>query len=700
MEYHIDYTYKEIDKISWRELSHFSLDNWNLYPEFVPGVTYLYTFCFGSDECDDIALCFKSDDDEPFYNACDKLTVLNGIDGESTSLYYEKVKSIIANNKQSNYDIVQGTFYIDKDSSECNYTDNCLDILNLLKPFGWGWFFIPSLIFKQIQKDLNERKFYINAIFGRAIDESQHHPIDKQFVLPKHCKYLALVISKTPTNSLYVQPDCTFEGSDDDYEYFSEFYRNKLNTTKEEDIYKLISAGNPVIVNRENFIDLNHFYLTTEICARKNEAGFAKFPFRKLGDISSVYQGRWWRHTRELISYFERFKAGLDFDIKQCTFLIGVLEDLADRDTFYPLDISNFDPNKKKEHDEQLIISDFVRCFRSALDKSQSNKTEIMLELPKELKEISRVLPIVVDKSFKYKPNEIIFLPIGSPPGSYHENVDEGVIFFLISCDPTIVTPEYVLLFLSTHLGRISAQLAVSTFDSDDSWKNIEIPTPSLSEQVNIISAISKIDLLDEKINTLRNTLIASPTNTNEVNSTLDEWLAKLDMLSESDQIRHIIQQGESDCIEFKESFSLDVRRTNNDKSYTPNKAPSMEQAVLKTVAGFVNANGGILLIGVSDSGDLLGVDNEVNIFHKNNNDKFLLHFKNLFTSRIGPAFYDFVKYKIIPIDNKNILRVDCKSSPKLPCWLDDKDFYCRTNPSTEKLEGSELMEYIKNHFK
>jgi len=696
MEYHIDHAYKEIDKTSWRELSYFSLDNWDFYPEFVPEVTSLYTSCFGWDDCDDIALCFDKDDDQPFFDACDQLTVLNK---DFTSLHDENIKSIIANNKQNNYDIVRGTFHIDKDSSECNYTDNCLEILNLLKPFGWGWFFIPSLLFKQIQKDLKEREFYINAIFGRGTDESQHHPIDKQFILPKHCKYLALVISKTPTNSLYVQPDCTFEWSDD-YKYFYEFYRNKLNVTKVDDIYKLISTGNPVIVNRVDFIDSNHFYLTTEICASKNEAEFAKFPFRKLGDISSEYQGPWWRNIRELIYSFERFKAGLDFDIEQCTSLMRVLEDLADKHTLYPLDTSNLNPNQKNKHDKQLIISDFVRRFRSALDKSQSNKTEIMLELPKELKEISRVLPIVVDKSFKYKPNEIIFLPIGSPPGSYHENVDEGVIFFLISCDLTIVTPEYVLLFLSTHLGRISAQLAVSTFDSDDSWKNIEIPTPSLSEQVNIISAISKIDLLDEKINTLRNTLIASPTNTNEVNSTLDEWLAKLDMLSESDQIRHIVQQGESDSIEFKESFSLDVRRTNNDKSYTPNKAPSMEQAVLKTVAGFVNANGGILLIGVSDSGDLLGVDNEVNILHKNNNDKFLLHFKNLFTSRIGPVFYDFVRYKIIPIDNKNILRVDCKSSPKLPCWLDDKDFYCRTNPSTEKLEGSELMEYIKNHFK
>ena len=41
---------------------------------------------------------------------------------------------------------------------------------------------------------------------------------------------------------------------------------------------------------------------------------------------------------------------------------------------------------------------------------------------------------------------------------------------------------------------------------------------------------------------------------------------------------------------------------------------------------------------------------------------------------------------------------VECKKSTK-GCFLDKKDFYVRTNPATDKLEGLKLVEYIKNHF-
>jgi hypothetical protein len=44
------------------------------------------------------------------------------------------------------------------------------------------------------------------------------------------------------------------------------------------------------------------------------------------------------------------------------------------------------------------------------------------------------------------------------------------------------------------------------------------------------------------------------------------------------------------------------------------------------------------------------------------------------------------------------VLYVNCEKSAK-PCYLDGKDFYVRTNPSTDKLEGPKLVNYIQNHF-
>ena len=82
----------------------------------------------------------------------------------------------------------------------------------------------------------------------------------------------------------------------------------------------------------------------------------------------------------------------------------------------------------------------------------------------------------------------------------------------------------------------------------------------------------------------------------------------------------------------------------------------------------------------------------------KNKNDKFLLNFKNAIQSKIGEEFYPFINHKIVSIDNLDIVLVECKKSTK-GCFLNKKDFYVRTNPATDKLEGPQLVEYINNHF-
>ena len=47
MEYDLDSAYKNIDKISWRVLSHFSVNNWDFYEEHAPEITSLFTSSFG-----------------------------------------------------------------------------------------------------------------------------------------------------------------------------------------------------------------------------------------------------------------------------------------------------------------------------------------------------------------------------------------------------------------------------------------------------------------------------------------------------------------------------------------------------------------------------------------------------------------------------------------------------------------------------
>ena len=75
---------------------------------------------------------------------------------------------------------------------------------------------------------------------------------------------------------------------------------------------------------------------------------------------------------------------------------------------------------------------------------------------------------------------------------------------------------------------------------------------------------------------------------------------------------------GESEAVEFKSTL-----RTN---LHTGNKDPRMELAVLKTLAGFLNTNGGTLVIGVSDDGNPVGIQAD----GFDNEDKMNLHLVNI----------------------------------------------------------------------
>ena len=157
------------------------------------------------------------------------------------------------------------------------------------------------------------------------------------------------------------------------------------------------------------------------------------------------------------------------------------------------------------------------------------------------------------------------------------------------------------------------------------------------------------------------------------------------------------INNGESKTVEFKETLSLDVRKK-KDKSYKPIKENYIELAVLKTIAGFLNSEGGELFIGVNDHSQILGVRDELEQFHKSSIDKMLLHLKNLIKSNIGASLSNFYDINIRNLDNHQIIQVECFKSDK-EVFIKGKDFYVRSGPSTDKLEGKDLIDYTKSRF-
>ena len=112
----------------------------------------------------------------------------------------------------------------------------------------------------------------------------------------------------------------------------------------------------------------------------------------------------------------------------------------------------------------------------------------------------------------------------------------------------------------------------------------------------------------------------------------LNEHLAGL--IAEPEEVRHrpiaeLVKLGESAVLEFKSTLQWDVLQKQ------PNKA--LRKSSLKTIAGFMNTEGGTLLIGVEDDGNILGLDNDLGLVG-GSRDKFEQTLVNLITDEIGPA--------------------------------------------------------------
>jgi hypothetical protein len=150
-----------------------------------------------------------------------------------------------------------------------------------------------------------------------------------------------------------------------------------------------------------------------------------------------------------------------------------------------------------------------------------------------------------------------------------------------------------------------------------------------------------------------------------------------------------LLQAGEGPKVEYKSTLRINLHTGQHD--------PKVEAAVLKTIAGFLNSEGGHLIIGVNDSGKVLGV--EADGFPSD--DKMTLHLVNLIKARLGPANMMFVDNHYEQIDGKRVLIVNCRPALQ-PVFVQEGEhgrFFVRTLAATSELSGHHQIHYINAHF-
>ncbi|MBR8536669.1 ATP-binding protein [Carboxylicivirga sediminis] len=168
----------------------------------------------------------------------------------------------------------------------------------------------------------------------------------------------------------------------------------------------------------------------------------------------------------------------------------------------------------------------------------------------------------------------------------------------------------------------------------------------------------------------------------------LRKGICKLD----AEEIHRLITEGENEEVEFKSSLRYDYHQVKSNKN--------LEHEVLKAICGFLNAEGGKLLIGVSDYGEILGLSNDYWTLKKMNKDGFEQRLILIISNTIGKKYCKQVHITFAHVDDKEICIIHIEKS-KQPAFLKENNrtiFYLRTGNLTNPLTTKEAVEYLQNN--
>ena len=126
----------------------------------------------------------------------------------------------------------------------------------------------------------------------------------------------------------------------------------------------------------------------------------------------------------------------------------------------------------------------------------------------------------------------------------------------------------------------------------------------------------------------------------------------------ENKLLEQIIEKGENRNLEFKSTFRYCLQKKS--------AQPYIEFEIIKTIAAFANTNGGTLIVGVDDNGQVLGLENDFSIYKHSPKDKFLKHFANILGSGFTEPIDAIINYGFESTLNEEVFLVIVEKSKKI----------------------------------
>ena len=154
-----------------------------------------------------------------------------------------------------------------------------------------------------------------------------------------------------------------------------------------------------------------------------------------------------------------------------------------------------------------------------------------------------------------------------------------------------------------------------------------------------------------------------------------------------------VIRRGETLTVEFKSSMLYDHDRDVRNKE--------LQRVLLKEIVALLNTEGGTVYVGVSDNGDILGIEKDCALTGKRGgwhgwSESFVNAVKTL-----GPAAAANVRHEPVVIEGTTVAKITVIRGAR-PAYLDPKnrgEFVMRQGSSSVSLTPQEAIEYHAERF-
>ncbi|MFW6030294.1 MAG: GmrSD restriction endonuclease domain-containing protein [Halanaerobiales bacterium] len=155
--------------------------------------------------------------------------------------------------------------------------------------------------------------------------------------------------------------------------------------------------------------------------------------------------------------------------------------------------------------------------------------------------------------------------------------------------------------------------------------------------------------------------------------------------------LEEIIKEGESQRIEFKETFLHDVYQNR------PNK--ELKNTVAKEVAALANSDGGNIIIGVKDNPiEVKGLKRDIKLMKKGL-DEFEVRLNQVLSNKLGDSFTSlYTRVSFEDVEGKKVCVITIEPSPD-PVYYKGNEFYVRSGTSCRELDIKEANKYINENW-